>query len=190
MDTPTEDAPPLEAVRGDAKTAWIVLGIVELLAAVVAVVVPATTTTAVAELIAVLLLVTGAVRIVHAWQIRHWTASFGDLLLGLLFVATAVLIFARPYVGALSLAMIVGGWCLLVGAMDAVTALRPPRLAGWEGLLGTGLASLLVGMFVLVGWPTAGVQAIGVLAGANLLLDGMGSLIIGFRLPRGELVPA
>jgi uncharacterized membrane protein HdeD (DUF308 family) len=164
------------------KPAWIGLGLVELIAAFLALAVPAITNVPIPELVALLLAACGIARLLHAYRLRRWNAFFGDLLIGVFNVASAVAILAHPYVGVTELSTIVGAWCLAVGAEGAATALRPPRVPSWEWLVGSGFASVLLGMAVLAGWSETVLQTIALVVAANLLINGASTFLVGVSI--------
>jgi uncharacterized membrane protein HdeD (DUF308 family) len=188
MDAPIDRPSDFDEILRPTKSAWITLGLVELIAAFLALAVPGITTVPIPELVALLLGVCGIARLWHAYQLRRWNTFFGDLLIGVLYVATAVAILAHPYVGITELATIVGAWCLAVGDVGAATALRPPRVPSWQWLVASGFASALLGLSVLAGWSETVLQTIDLVVAANLMINGVGTLLVGVTIPRPGFV--
>jgi uncharacterized membrane protein HdeD (DUF308 family) len=101
---------------------------------------------------------------------------------GALGVLVGLLTFVMPGVTALVLLWFVGGWAILLGALQASTAWRlrhEIRNEGW--LILGGLASIAFGVLVLV-QPAAGARSIVFILGAYAVA--FGALLLGaaFRL--------
>jgi len=107
-----------------------------------------------------------------------------NLVLAALYLAASALIIARPLIGVVSLALIVGAWCIAEGVVEVSTAMSQPRLPAWGWMLVSGIAGIVLGLLVLAGWPTAGVWVLGVLVGLNLVFTGISELMIGLAIPQ------
>jgi uncharacterized membrane protein HdeD (DUF308 family) len=173
----------LEETLRHTKTTWIVTGIVELVVGLVALAMPVAATIATTLVLAVILGIAGITRLVHAFQVRAWGGVAFHVVLGLLYVAAAVLVFSRPLAGAVGLTLVVGGWCIAFGLVQVVLALRKPRIPAWGWVLAAGVAGIALGVMLFAGWPATGLWAIGLLVGVNLVFTGVGLLMVGLAIP-------
>src|SRR5258708_7317862 len=56
------------------------------------------------------------------------------------------------------------------------TSVRP--LAGWGWLVAAGLCSIIVGVFLLIGWPAIALWLTGLLLGVNLVFTGSMNIVL------------
>jgi len=187
MDPSTANPELLDEAFRATRTSWIVLGIVGLVTGVVALAMPGIAALATSLVLAAVLAVGGIARLVHAFQVRRWAWFFGNLVLGILYLAAAVLIFAQPMLGALSLALVVAFWCIGVGVVQIGSALSYPRLPAWGWMLASGVAGIVLGVLILSGWPAAALWALGLLVGMELVFSGISELMVGLSIPQLRL---
>jgi uncharacterized membrane protein HdeD (DUF308 family) len=102
--------------------------------------------------------------------------SVGSLLLRLLWAAITVIVglwlIVEPHNGTLTLTFVLGVYFLFMGITRIVVAFigRGQPNAGWVGL--SGVAGLLIGILVLVKFPSSADWAIGLLVGIDLIFAG------------------
>ena len=178
MDT-AGDTSDLGPAVWETKSGWVALGVTELVAGFLAFLVPGISSVPTPALVALLLGLCGIARLAHAYELRHQARSFGELLLGLLYLAAAGAIAARPDIGLPDFTATVGAWCLAVGLMGAVTAARAPRLPSWGWMFGTSLGRAVLGGLLLVGWAEHALVTVALVTATTLLLGGVGTFIVG-----------
>lgn len=136
----------------------VALGLVMLIA-------PGVTLLFVAWAFGIYALVDGAAQVVDAIRRRHRPRWWFALLLGLLGVVAGVVALVWPYTTAVVLALLLGCWALLTGAIEIVSALRQRRerrRTAW--LIVAGLLSVVAGVLILA-WPEHGAVALAMLLG-------------------------
>ncbi|HEU4625916.1 MAG TPA: DUF308 domain-containing protein [Steroidobacteraceae bacterium] len=163
---------------------WLLLlGIVQIIGGVIALIIPTAASLAAALVAGAVLLAAGVFHLVHAFSIRPWRGAVLPIVEGLLFVVAGGLLLAFPLSGALTLTIIVAVLLIADGVLRLLFAnsLRPLAGSGW--LMAAGIASVIVGILMLVGWPLTGLWALGILLGINLLFTGTTNtaLAIAFR---------
>jgi uncharacterized membrane protein HdeD (DUF308 family) len=152
---------------------WLlVLGIVQIIAGAIAIAVPVLASLAAVGVLGALLLVTGILQLVHAIKARAWPRSAWYGLGGLLYTLAGLLVVFYPLSGALALAVIIAIALIADGAVRAAFGLVVRPVRGWGWLVAAGLASTLVGVILLIGWPATALWAIGLLLGINLIFTG------------------
>jgi uncharacterized membrane protein HdeD (DUF308 family) len=67
----------------------------------------------------------------------------------------------------------------------AVTAFQARPLEGWGWLLADAVISLLLGMLILVKWPSSSAWAIGTLVGVAVLMSGISRIMIAGKIRSG-----
>ena len=153
---------------------WWLLGLAILqgLAGVAAIVVPPFASLVAVAACGWLLIIAGGAQISHALRVRRWRGFALSVLSGLLYVIAGVLTLLFPVSGVLVLALCLAALLIVDGIARIALAWRIRRHEGWIWLLVAGGASLVLGLLLIVGWPGAGVWALGLLLGMNLIIGG------------------
>ena len=159
---------------------YVLLGIVMIIAGVIVLgdVVAATLISAI--LIGVLAIVSGAFEIVHAFWTKGWGGFLWQILLGLLYIAFGVLLVTQPVSGALFLTWLLGLLILVSGVIRIFVGTRDFAGLGWV-LVVSGVFGILAGIVILTGWPATGLWVIGFLLGIDLIIHGIGWVMLALR---------
>jgi uncharacterized membrane protein HdeD (DUF308 family) len=150
----------------------MVIGVLAILIGSVAILVPAVASVGTTIFIGWVLLILGAVLIAGAFSAH----SIGTLVLRLLWAALTVLVGAwlifEPDHGTLTLTLVLGIYFLFMGLTRTAAAftLRGQPNAGLLGL--SGVTGLLIGILILVEFPSSADWAIGLLVGIDLIFAG------------------
>jgi uncharacterized membrane protein HdeD (DUF308 family) len=166
---------------------WLLLlGIVQVICGALALAIPVAASLAAAIVAGALLLVSGIFQLIHAFSIRPWRGAALPIIGGVLYVVAGALLLAFPVSGALTLTIVVAALLIGDGVLRIMLARTIRAMTGSGWMLAAGIASVLVGILLLIGWPLTGLFALGVLLGINLLLTGAtnGALAAAFRTRR------
>ena len=178
-------------VRAGLQRSWKVLmgvGIVAILTGCFAILVPAVASVATAIFIGWVLVFVGGVLIAAAFSAH----SVGSLLLRLLWAVLTLIVglwlIIEPDNGTLTLTFVLGVYFLFMGVTRITVAFigRGQQGAGLVGL--SGVAGLLIGILVLVKFPSSADWAIGLLVGIDLIFAGWtltSIALVGKDLARG-----
>lgn len=149
------------------------LGVVMALLGLAAILFPIVATLAATALVGWLILIFGLFALFGAFSIHGTGPFFAALLLGLLALAAGSFLLFSPLTGAVALTLIAGVILMFQGAFELVFAaeMRPAR--GWAGMLLSGIASIVVALIIIDGWPAISLIALGILLGVNFLTTGI-----------------
>ncbi|VVC03692.1 Uncharacterised protein [Candidatus Burarchaeum australiense] len=165
---------------------WLMaLGVLFMLFGLVMIVHPIASTFAVAMLFGLLILFCGIAQIVFAFLAKKWSGFMLALLLGLVFlVAGGVLLFS-PLHGVLTLTLLLGAFMLVAGCIKIAMsqAMKAWANSGW--LMFDGFLSILLGVLIIMAWPSDSVWVMGLLVGINLLFGGITYLLLGMAEKEG-----
>ena len=154
--------------------AMVVLGIVAISSALIA------TVTAV-TIFGVLLLVAGVGQLVMAfWAGRH-SGSVMDILIGVLYIVVGFLLADAPVENAILLTFLLAVFFFVGGIVRVVAALMH-RYPNWGWNLLAGAAAVLLGVFIIKGWPVTGLYVIGLFLGIELLFNGWAWIMLSLGL--------
>jgi len=130
-------------------------------------------------LIATLLLLAGLLVSYVTWHsynrsLLAWLKPFVLFSLGLL-------VLFNPIAGAAALGLILIVYFLIDGfaGIGFAFALRPLR--GWVWTLISGLASVILALIFILGWPFSALWLVGLLVGISLVFDGIALLMLTGR---------
>ncbi|MFC8358464.1 HdeD family acid-resistance protein [Streptomyces griseorubiginosus] len=169
-----------EPARLSREFGWLAaLGVILVLAGLVGLVYTGVATLTSMLLFGWLLLVGGAVGLLHAVQARDSGFFWLGVVVAALNIAAGVVVIARPEAAAAALTMfaallfLTGGVFRLVGSL----VVRGAQF-GWT--LVQGAFGLLLGILVLASWPSSSKYVIGCFFSLALLFDGLGLVATGF----------
>jgi uncharacterized membrane protein HdeD (DUF308 family) len=128
-----------------------------------------------------LLMVAGVAEGIHAYQNRAWGHWGWEALAGVLSLVAGFLLVAFPLRGTVALTLILAAWFTAEGLIKIIRAVQHRGMPAWGFLLFDGILALVLGLLILVRWPSTAVWAIGLLVGVDLLFGGMSLLLIGMR---------
>lgn len=152
----------------------IVLGTVAL-----GMVIHATITTV--YIIAIFMIVAGGTEITVGLNAKDWGNFFLWVLAGLFYLAAGAFAFAQPYHAAVVLTLMLGAAMLAAGIVRIYIGTHMHSHARSMVILG-GTVTALVGLVIILGWPTNSVVILGTLLGVDLLFTGVIWVGFGWRL--------
>ena len=130
------------------------------------------------------LIFSGAATLYGAFSIRGAGPFFGALLLGLLSLAAGVFILARPGFGELGITLGLGAMFMIQGAFEAALAFEVRPAQGWGWMLVSAIASVVLSLVIIAGWPGVSLIALGAVIGVNFLSSGIAFLMVGAAAKR------
>ncbi len=162
------------------------LGIAFFLIGIAALVFPVVSTLAVTFFVGWLLILAGVASVYMAFSIRGGGPFFAALLFGLLCIGAGAFMASRPLTGEAVITLTLGLLFMLQGASELYFAFELRPAAGWSGMMLSALASILLSLFILVGWPATSLITLGILIGINFVTSGAGFLALAFAAKRGS----
>ena len=171
---------------------FLVSGVVLMVLGAVCIVKAQTATTFSILVLGWVLAISGVVWLVNAFQAWTWGGFFVYLLNAIIRGVTGYLLIRHPDAGAegvtmvLAVLFIVGGLFRIGGA----SAIQFPR---WGWTVFAGVVSTILGISLLISWPTTGSYFVGIAVGTDLVFDG--AALLGFTgaihsLPAARTRPA
>jgi len=148
------------------------IGIAAIVIGCIAILVPEVAAVGTAIFIGWILLVVGAFLVAAAFSAHSIGNVLWRLFWALLTVVVGVWLIVEPHNGTLTLTLVLGIYFLLMGLTRITVAFlgRGQPNAGWVGL--SGVCGLLIGILVLVKFPSSADWAIGLLVGIDLIFAG------------------
>jgi uncharacterized membrane protein HdeD (DUF308 family) len=170
---------------------WLLLlGIVQIIAGSVAIAIPVVASFAAVAVFGAVLMVTAIFQLIHAFKVGTWLRSAWYGVGGVLYAIAGLLVLAFPIGGALTLAVLIAVLFIADGALRVVFAMTATAAVGRGWLIAAGCCGILVGVFLLIGWPYSALWVTGLLLGINLLFTGAMNIAIAFASRAGTSRPA
>jgi uncharacterized membrane protein HdeD (DUF308 family) len=161
----------------------LLTGILLIVLGIGAIALPAVSTIVVETWIALILGTAGVAKLVHAFQTREEGGFVWKLLLGILYIATGVMLFFYPLTGILTLTLLLGSFLLTEGVFELILAFRLRPQPNWTWELVNGIVTLALGAMIWFQWPFDAPWLIGTLVGASVLFSGFSRLMLSFNKP-------
>ncbi len=152
---------------------WLLaVGIAMMLVGVALIAAPAASSAAVTWLIGVALIAYGALALGAAWLERVDGVRFSSVVFALLSVLAGLLLSFNVLAGTVTLTAIVIAWLFADGVVGLLSTplVEPQRRIGW---LFVSAVTLLLGVLLLIDFPSSATWLLGVYAGLALVLRGV-----------------
>jgi uncharacterized membrane protein HdeD (DUF308 family) len=130
-------------------------------------------------------MVTAIFGLIHAFKIGAWPRSAWYGLGGVLYAIAGLLVLAFPIGGALALAVLIAILFIADGALRLLFAMTVTAALGRGWLIAAGCCGIVVGVFLLIGWPYTALWVTGLLLGINLIFAGAMNIAIAFTARTG-----
>jgi len=156
----------------------IYLGVGLILLGILSIMLPNVSGMTVGVLVGILLLLAGILRTTFAWIATSWGSMFRRFTTGVLaIVAGGVMIF-QPETGLDVITMVAMVFFIADGVTQILISLRLPPGAGGIWVMVGGALSLLLGVLIWREWPVSGENAVGILVGVKLIMDGIAMIAV------------
>ena len=160
---------------------FVLTAILTLILGILLITSPGTAMRTVFLLVGWTLVISGAASLLTALLSRGQPVGQGDLVLGLVQVATGLVVLMRPGF-LMSLAGIVVGFVLLIHGIHDIQNAREHKALGydWKLSMGVGIAAVVMGVIVMIN-PFSTMETLLRIAGIFLLVDGVADLLMVWR---------
>lgn len=165
------------------KWGWFVtFGVLTALLGLAALVLTETATIASVLTIGIFMILAGAVEIAIGFKARGWGQVLFWELAGVLYVLAGIFAVTDPVPASLVITLLLGAGLLATGIVRVVLGLRMQRSPTRTPLIVAGAVTALLGLVIVLGWPSNSVLVLGTLLGIDLLFSGLGWTMLGLRI--------
>jgi uncharacterized membrane protein HdeD (DUF308 family) len=173
--------PAVERLR--AQRGWIVaFGAFCALLGLVALVLTDVATIASVLVIGIFMAAAGIVEIVIGLRTRTW----GRMLLweatGLLYLIAGLFAIAMPAPASVIITLMLGAGLLATGVLRVFLGTKMVGSPARSAIIGSGIVTMLLGLLIVLSWPSSSIVVLGTLLGIDLLVYGLGWILFGYRL--------
>ncbi|HYK65049.1 MAG TPA: HdeD family acid-resistance protein [Patescibacteria group bacterium] len=178
----------IEEVRAH-RTWFLILGVVLIILGSIAIGSAELMTMVSVLLFGWLLIFAGLFEIIHGFARRAWGGFFINLMGGLLYGVTGLLMVSHPGIAAITLTLMIALLFIVAGTFRIFVAFSTPiQHRGW--LILNGAISLILGFCIMDSWPVSGLWVIGLFIGIDMIFDGWTELMLALSSGRGPSTPA
>lgn len=121
----------------------------------------------------------GIAQLVYAFHSRGAGQVVWKLILGLLYLLAGIFVLANPLQGVLAFTLVLGITIFVQGIIQVSLAFQLRRTSPkWLWMLVSGIAGIILGIFIWSSFPFSAAWLIGIWIGANLFFDGIWMLTL------------
>lgn len=161
----------------------IVLGIILIIIGFIAAAVPYFTTMTSVYFLGWLLVFGGVAELIYAFVDRTSNRFMMHSIMGLFSIVVGVLIIIFPQVTAMTLTLLLAAFFLALGLFRISTSLIL-RFPNWGWFLLGGVLAFILGILILVHWPSSALWVIGLFIGLDFIFIGWAFLLMGLTFKR------
>ena len=152
------------------------LGVIYILVGMIAITTPLVVTLFSVLFLGVLLTASGIAGLIHAFWQRGWSGFAVQLLAGVLATCMGILLIFDAAAGAVVITLIMATYFLVGGFFKTGFAISHPNLGHRGALIFSGVISILLGILILIHWPSSALWVIGTFIGIDLIFYGFSLL--------------
>ena len=137
-------------------------------------------------MVGIMMLMGGAAEVAMGLRARDWSHFFLWLAGGALYVAAGIFAIINPLLASLVLTLMLCAGLIAAGVVRAAHAFQLPAGSQRTLLMLSGLASLILGLAIVVQWPVNSLFVLGILLAMDLIFHGVGWMVFGFWLRKAH----
>jgi uncharacterized membrane protein HdeD (DUF308 family) len=169
---------------------FIFEGVVFLILGITAIVFPLVASVAMTILLGALLLAGGIASVIRAFRAKGMPNRGSSILLAIMTLITGLLLVIFVPAGMLALTLTLAAFFIVQGGFEVYHGVQAKGQRGRGWLIASGIAGVIVGLLLWLGWPSTAVWAIGTLAGINFLFTGVALLTLASQSAKRSESPS
>jgi uncharacterized membrane protein HdeD (DUF308 family) len=169
-------APAALSTLGSGKS--IVWAILLIAFGFLAIALPFATSWGVVVVIAWLIIFSGGVQFIHAFQSKGIGSIVWKLLVAVLYLIVGLYFLLNPLLGVAAFTFALAIFFVAEGLVDLVAYFRNRSVTGSGWILFDGVVTLILGLMVWRQWPSSSLWVIGTLVGISMILTGATRLML------------
>jgi uncharacterized membrane protein HdeD (DUF308 family) len=172
--------------------AWLIFGgLIFILAGIAAMSLPVLATIVIVKVLAYFVLASGIFSLVMAVMGKHKNYRWLEMLSGLIRIAAGVMLLMCLASSAVFITLAFAIYLMVEGLFVAIASLKLRPTPGWVWTLINGIAALVLGILVYLGWPSSSFTVLGVSSASTFSSKARRNwrwawLPAAMRLPRPE----
>jgi uncharacterized membrane protein HdeD (DUF308 family) len=168
-------------VGGGRSIVWAVLLIA---LGFLAIALPFATSLGLVVIVAWLIIISGVVQLVHAFDSRGVGSTVWKVLVALLYVLFGLYLVTHPILGIAAFTLALAILFVIEGVSDVAAWFQNRGAPGARWILVSGLVTVVVGVMVWLQWPSSSLWVIGTLVGVSMIMTGTTRLMLALAARR------
>ena len=169
----------LSAVARVSSRMGTVWGFAVMLLGILCIMTPYLSGIAVNTVVAILIVASGISITIYAFKAGSIGKGVLQFLFGGITLIAGVAMLLRPMLGLFTMTAVLIAWLVVDGVFAIIAGILGRSEKGWGWVLVSGIASLVLGIFLWRQWPASGAFAIGLIAGIRLIFTGWSIAMLG-----------
>jgi uncharacterized membrane protein HdeD (DUF308 family) len=128
------------------------------------------------------MIIGGFAEVFHGFAMRTWGHFFWMLAMGGFYILAGALTVRNPLLAATFLTLLIGASLLASGIIRTFISVQLPGGGAKGFLVFSSILTLIVGVLIIVQWPSLSLWVIGVFLGADLFFSGLGWVGVGLAM--------
>ncbi|NJR40965.1 MAG: HdeD family acid-resistance protein [Leptolyngbyaceae cyanobacterium CSU_1_4] len=153
---------------------------------IAAIAVPLVSTIVAETWIAFILISAGAAKITYAFRTREQSGFLWKVVIGVLYVATGIMLIVNPLSGIITLTLLLGSFLLTEGIFEIILAFRIRPEPNWLSVLINGIVTVALGGIVVFQWPGDSPWLLGTAVGASVISTGVSRLMLALNVSANQ----
>lgn len=163
------------------KSGWaIALGLLMIVLGIIAIAAPVFTSLAAELILGWLFIFGGVFQAINAFQHHRSGSSLAlTLVLSVLALIAGILLVANPFVGIVSLTLLIGIYFFVDGVFRVFLAFQIKPRPRWGWVLFNAILMIILGILIWSQWPFNAPWLLGLLVGIGLVINGLATMLYG-----------
>ena len=132
-----------------------------------------------------LLIVAGVSHLIDAFKYKHVKGALWQVLIALLYFAAGIIVFYDPLLASTVITALLAWALIIIGTARIAMAFQLKNTKGWGWFVLAGIASLILGILILLQWPISGLWVIGMFIAIDLIISGWTYIVLAISLKPG-----
>lgn len=164
------------------------LGIILIVVGIFAIWAPFVSTFASVLTLGWLLVVSGVIQLVFAFSTRRSGSYLAHALFAILNIIIGFLMITHPDITAATLTLLLAAFFLGLGLFRIFSA-AAMRFESWGWIFVSGVLALILGILILVHWPSSALWVLGLFIGIDFLFTGWTMVVASLVMRKAHPVP-
>lgn len=129
-----------------------------------------------------LLIVGGLSHIVDVFKHKEWKGMIWQALIAVLYIAAGCVVIYDPFLASTLITAILAGVLIVIGITRIIMAIALKNSQGWGWLLLAGISAIVLGVLIMIQWPTSALWVIGLFIAIEMIINGWTYIFIALSL--------
>jgi uncharacterized membrane protein HdeD (DUF308 family) len=121
---------------------------------------------------AALLMVSGLSHFADAFKYKRWKGAIWQILVAILYLVAAGIILYDPILASTIITALLAWVLIVIGVTRIAMSMSLKDNKGWGWIFFAGITSLILGILILLQWPTSGLWVIGMFIAIDMIVSG------------------